>query len=343
LDAGVKGPNRIRFRFKPYRRAFAVPVRTSRGVWAVREGIVIRLEREDGAAALGEIAPIESFGTETFAGALAWCAAMGEQPEPERLASVPGGMPCCAAAVAAARAGLERTGGDSDGVRPAGRAVCALLPAGEDAGEALTRAADAGFRCFKIKIGAADFEAERDAIDRLVERMPPAARLRLDANGGLLPRQAARWVRAAEPWPVEYIEQPFPAAAAADTLALARDSAVPLALDEAVRSAGDVRRWCDLGWTGLFVIKPGLAGDPRALLGEAASAPERFVFSSALETAVGMAAGLRLAFAAGGTRALGYGVAAFFGGDGLGGGLARAWISPSDLADVDAEAVWNRL
>jgi hypothetical protein len=93
----------------------------------------------------------------------------------------------------------------------------------------------------------------------------------------------------------------------------------------------------------VFVIKPALAGDPRDLVREAVIEPGRFVFSSALETDIGLVAGLRLVFAAGVTRALGYGVGAFFAADDLGGGLVRPSISTSDIAALDPKETWNRL
>jgi O-succinylbenzoate synthase len=330
----------LRFSFKAYRRPFRVPVRTSRGAWAVREGILLRLETDDGRSGFGEIAPIDGFGTETFLGALAWCASVDSQPAVERLVDVPCGMPCCTAAVHAALAGLE---GGAPGEEGDAIPVAALLPTGPGAVEALERAASAGFSTFKVKIGAASLEAERNMVARLVDALPDGGRLRLDANGGLDLRSADRWLDLAADWPVEFIEQPLPVGSDADLVRLAADHATPVALDESVRDADDIRRWRDRGWTGVFVIKPALAGDPRDLVREAVIEPGRFVFSSALETDIGLVAGLRLVFAAGVTRALGYGVGAFFAADDLGGGLVRPSISTSDIAALDPKETWNRL
>lgn len=347
LPASVTGSS-LRFAFKAYRRPFRVPVRTSRGVWEAREGIVLRLDREDGASGLGEIAPLESFGTETFAGALAWCATVSSRPELQRLREIPRHLPCCAAAVGAA---LRMLAVDSAPTAPAVQPkaaprtlpVAQLLPTGAAAVDALARGADAGFTTFKLKIGAADFAVERVLVERLAAQLPKAARLRLDANGGLDARLAARWLAAAEAWPVEFIEQPLAAPATHDLLALAHDHPVPVALDESVRGADDIKRWRDLGWPGMFVIKPALAGPADELLREIAVAPDAFVFSSALETAVGTRAGLQLALASGTSRALGYGVGAFFNDDDLGGALSRPVFAASDLDAMQPEDVWNRL
>lgn len=344
LLAGVDSPL-LRFAFKPYRRPFRVPVRTSRGLWTVREGILVRLDRADGRSGFGEIAPLESFGTESFAGALAWCAGIASQPDAAGLresAAGSRGTPCCAAAITAALEALEETP-PSAGAAERSLPVACLLPTGAVALDAAARAADRGFATLKLKIGAADFAAESKLVNRLAERMPPGAKLRLDANGGLDCRTAARWLAAAQDWPVEFVEQPLPPEAGHDLLALANDHATPLALDESARTADDVKRWRDRGWRGVFVIKPALAGVPDALLGEIAIEPEAFVFSSALETDVGLAAGLRLAFAAGITRALGFGVGGFFPDDGLGGGVDRPRLSAADALALRPEDAWNRL
>ena len=59
-----------RFQYLPYRRVFRRSLVTAHGEWSHREGIVVRLEREDGAFGFGEIAPVPWFGTETLEVAL---------------------------------------------------------------------------------------------------------------------------------------------------------------------------------------------------------------------------------------------------------------------------------
>jgi O-succinylbenzoate synthase len=330
-------PPRLRFAFQAYRRALRVPVRTSHGVWAVRDGVLVRLEDGEGRVTWSEIAPLERFGTETMAGAIAWCASVGATPTEDELRQVPRGLPCCAAAIGGALLSAETTS------KPKSLDVACLLPTGAEALVALDRARLAGFKTFKLKIGVADFATEEVHVARLIDCLPAGARLRLDANGGLDLRDTGRWLDAAAEWPVEFVEQPLSVGADQDLVRLAADHATVLALDESVRDADDIKRWRDRGWTGVFVIKPGLAGPIDELLTEVRIDPAPFVFSSALETAIGTRTGVRLAFAAGVTRALGFGVAGYFRDDGLGGGVASATISPRDLADWDLEAVWNRL
>ncbi|BET69153.1 o-succinylbenzoate synthase [Opitutales bacterium ASA1] len=341
----------LQFSYKVYRRPFRVPVRTSQGLWEARDGILVRMEDERGRTGYGEIAPIERFGTETVAGALAWCASLGARTTVGRVSAVPVGLPCTAWAMACAGAILEASEGeevqaprdDAATAKVKQLPVAALLPGGKAGLALLERFAGEGFRTFKLKIGAGDFANEVQHVARVVDLLPAGARLRLDANGGLDARTAIRWLDALQGWPIEFVEQPLPVDARRETIALAHDHGVPLAIDEAVRNADDVKRWRDEGWPGVFVIKPALAGEPREWSAEVAVDPGQFVFSSALETDIGTRCGIAQAFAAGVERALGYGVAAFFEDDGLGGGWGRPVVERVD-SGVDAfERTWKRL
>lgn len=324
------------FSFKVYRRPFRMPVRTSRGLWAAREGILIRIEYDDGAVTFGEIAPIDWFGTEAFIAALAWCQGIPSRCTADQLREIPARYVCCRSAVDGALRSLDA--GSSVSLD-----VAFLLPGGGEAIDALERAADRGFRIFKLKIGATATGNEQDGIRRLIERLPEGGQLRLDANGGLDLRAAANWIRLAEDWPVEFIEQPLPVDAAEEMSALAQDTPVTLALDESVLTADDVKRWRDREWPGVFVIKPALAGSTSELLTEIAIDPAVFVISSALETDAGASTALRFAFDSGIKRALGYGVGLFFPNDGLGGSVERPSLTRNEVAAINAEDVWNQL
>jgi len=174
-----------------------------------------------------------------------------------------------------------------------------------------------------------------------------AAKLRLDANGAWDRRRAERWLERCVERPVEFIEQPIAADAkgAEDLLlGLAGDFPTPLALDESVVSGADVTRWLDLGWPGVFVLKPSLLGDAAAVVARLEKAKASVVFSSALETAIGAKAALRLAFAFGsGSRALGCGVLPLFQDQRFDGPYLTPFIRPQDVATIDEEAVWNAL
>ena len=54
-------PEPCRIEFRRYRLPFRAPLRTAHGSWAVREGVLVRVERPDGSTGFGEAAPIPGF------------------------------------------------------------------------------------------------------------------------------------------------------------------------------------------------------------------------------------------------------------------------------------------
>jgi len=155
--------------------------------------------------------------------------------------------------------------------------------------------------------------------------------------------------------PIEFIEQPCFAAAKEgissqrkndDVLrGLAEDYPTTLALDESLVGARDIERWLSEGWRGVFVVKPSLFGDPVPVLARLAAAKADVVFSSALETAVGAKAALRMAFAwkVEKPRALGFGVYPLFKDAVFDGPFAAPFLGEADVERLNAEAVWNAL
>jgi len=255
-----------------------------------------------------------------------------------------------AACLGGHRPPLQNTVGaqrDSTGAEGLSLPVAALLPAGREALAAVAAKAELGFRVFKWKVGAGDNDEELGLLDDLLARLPGGARLRLDANGAWDRRRAERWLERCAGRPIEFVEQPVaPTARGADDLllGLAGDFPTPLALDESLVHDGDVERWLVAGWPGLFVVKPALLADPAAVCAQLAQARARVVFSSALETAVGAQAALRLVFAwSGERRALGFGVYPLFADARFDGLPAAPFVSVEDVAHLNPEAVWNAL
>ena len=84
-----------KFEFRPYKRRFKRPLKTSRGIWDVREGIILRLTAERDKFGLGEIAPLSWFGSETLLAALDFCRQLPAQIAEETIFSIPDELPAC--------------------------------------------------------------------------------------------------------------------------------------------------------------------------------------------------------------------------------------------------------
>ena len=122
----------------------------------------------------------------------------------------------------------------------------------------------------------------------------PGGRVRVDANGGWTLEQARRALDALGAYGLEYAEQPC---AALEDLAALRGRGVLVAADESVRKAEDPLRVARLGAADLLVLKVAPLGGVAPALAVAQECGLPVVVSSALDTSVGIAAGVALAAA----------------------------------------------
>ena len=120
-------------------------------------------------------------------------------------------------------------------------------------------------------------------------------RVRVDANGGWNVEHAARMLRALGRFGLEYAEQPC--ATLAELAELRRLVDVPLAADESIRRAEDPMAVRAAGAADIVVLKAQPLGGVRAALRIAAACGLPVVVSSAVESSVGLAAGVALAAA----------------------------------------------
>jgi O-succinylbenzoate synthase len=243
----------------PTLRAFAIPMPTRFRGTTLREGALLR-----GPAGWGEFSPFPDYGPRECARWLACAleAAVYGWPDPVR-ASVP---------------------------------VNVTVPAVEpDRAHAIVTGS--GCRTAKVKVAepgqppAADIarvEAVRDAIG-------PDGSVRVDANGGWSVDEAAGMLRSLARFGLEYAEQPC---ATLDELAELRKRVdVPLAADESIRRAEDPMKVRAAGAADIVVLKAQPLGGVRAALEIAAACGLPVVVSSAVESSVGLAAGVALAAA----------------------------------------------
>jgi len=295
------------FQFRPYQRRFQTPLQTSRSLWEIREGIILRLRAENGDIGWGEIAPLPSFGSETLQQALDFCQQLGPEVSLEAIASIPDTLPACQFAFESAAHPLLAP---PPRKRETVLSYSWLLPTGSAALQAWQRPWEQGLRTFKWKIGAASLPVEITLCEQLLQALPGEAKLRLDANGGLSHQDAQTWLQTCDRLgKIEFLEQPLPPDRFETMLSLNENFAVPLALDESVANIRQLQDCYERGWQGIFVIKAAIAGFPSHLRQFCQQHQIDAVFSSVFETEIGRKAALQLAAELSSpNRAVGFGV-----------------------------------
>jgi len=140
----------------------------------------------------------------------------------------------------------------------------------------------------------ADDEARLEAVR---DALGPGGRVRVDANGAWSVEDAVAAIGRLDgaAGGLEYVEQPC--ASVEELAAVRRAVDVPIAADESIRRAEDPYRVRDLEAADVAVLKVQPLGGVRACLRIAEDIGLPVVVSSALETSVGIAAGLALAAA----------------------------------------------
>ncbi len=166
-------------------------------------------------------------------------------------------------------------------------------------GPGLAHAIVAGSGCRTAKVKVAEpGQPESDDIARVEavrDAIGPGGRVRVDANGGWGVDKAQRMLTALAAFDLEYAEQPC---ATLDEMAdLRRRVDVPLAADESIRRAEDPLKVRAAGAADIVVLKAQPLGGVRTALAIAADCGLPVVVSSAVDTSVGLAAGVALAAA----------------------------------------------
>jgi o-succinylbenzoate synthase len=297
----------------PLRRPFA----TAGGVVSARELAVIRLEDDEGTPGFGEAAPLEPY--DGVSVDQVWEALRGGPPARDAPPQARTAWELAELDLQARRRGrpLGETGADAIPVN-------LTLPAGPSAevAEAAAEGLRAGYSCFKLKVGLPD---DRDRVAAVREAIGPWPALRLDANGAWDPEEAPARVRRLEPYDLQLVEQPC---VRLEDLARVRSLVeVPIAADEPIRGADDVREAARLGACDAVNVKLAGAGGylpaREALRAARADGLEAWL-SSSLDGPWGIAAALQLAASEGISLACGLATLELFDAR-----IARALPSPS--------------
>jgi o-succinylbenzoate synthase len=168
-----------------------------------------------------------------------------------------------------------------------------------DGARAYNLVAQSGCQTAKVKVAETgqDLATDVERVAAVRDALGPEGRIRVDANGAWDVETAVLSIGRLEiaAGGLEYVEQPC--RTLAELREVRRRVRVPLAADESVRTAADPQRIAGLDAADLVVIKVQPLGGARRALEVIDAAGLPAVVSSALETSVGLAAGVALAAA----------------------------------------------
>ena len=303
-------------RWRPWRIPMRDSLSTGAGDLTEREGLVVRIETANGAAGLGECAPLltEGISVADLATRMAEVggALVGRTPD-EAWGSLPG-EPVAGADVAvetaladllASACGAPLAGwlADQAGLAPPSPApvpVNALMAAAlpDDLAREARAAAACGFRTVKVKVGL-DVAADTERLRAVRAALGADSELRVDANGAWTEREAVAALAAHAVHGVALCEQPVaPGPDAPERLARVRAAVpTPVAADESCGSLADLRLLLDAEAVDAIVIKPlrtGLA-EALAMIREAAARGVPCIVTTTFDTGIGTALALHLA------------------------------------------------
>lgn len=121
-----------------------------------------------------------------------------------------------------------------------------------------------GFSCIKLKIGAIDFDAERDLLKTIRQEFDAGTiELRVDANGAFSPADALRKLEALSKLNIHSIEQPIKAGQWQEMAQLCANTPLPIALDEELIGINDLsqkRLLLETIRPQYIILKPSLHG-----------------------------------------------------------------------------------
>lgn len=305
-----------RVNWLPFSLPYAATFATAHGSARAREGVLLRLTTTEGLIGLGEASPVPGFGGGTladiidviagFAARLVGSNLMAADVLLAELDSALPGVSAAACALDTALYDLRAQAADVPVAALLGAYVRSVpvnatigAPMAEAAAEAARRAAEAGFSCVKLKVGMADtVAAELLRIAAVRAALGLGVGLRLDANGSWDTQTAIAIIRAAEPYQLELVEQPVPAADLSGMARVRAAVATPIAADEAVAGPEQARHVIAANAADVLVVKPMLTGGlrrAREVVAMAQATNLRALVTSTIDSGVGVAAALHLA------------------------------------------------
>lgn len=317
-------------KYIPYDIKLKKPFLTSGGLISNRKGFFICIILNENETAFGEAAPLPEFGSESYSEAEnalqslfglsannpAFFDSGDFQSKLDRISNLPALRHGLEQAWLNFRALNEKTSLDKllnvklkDKINVNG--LIGLVPPGETLLKARALFNE-GFTTLKLKAGRDDFSLDRKSVEILREHFGDRIDIRIDVNGKWKLPEAISHIKELEEFSPEYIEQPV--AGKEDFFNLMKETELPLAADEIIRSTGDALEVMTKATGAVLILKPMMLGgftSTLKIIRDAERSGIKTVISSSFETSVGRSAAVFLAAASNSSTAHGLGTKGF--------------------------------
>ena len=170
---------------------------------------------------------------------------------------------------------------------------CTVPAVGPEQAASIVRSSGCSTAKVKVAERGQGLAADIERVEAVRDAIGPQGKVRVDANGGWTVDEAIAAIAELDRHGLEYVEQPC--ASVEDLAAVRRKVDVPIAADESIRRAEDPFRVAELDAADIAVLKVAPLGGVHACLRIAEQIGLPVVVSSAVETSIGLAAGLALA------------------------------------------------
>ena len=259
----------------PYSFPFSAPCIISRKTYSGRTGLFVEI-RSDGISALGEISPLEEFGSEDLVVATTHSGLIRDEllrvgciNTLDEIHEILGRFSLSPATVSGFEQALLsllcKCSGTSIhelfGVKKKNtlqvNGVIGLLPQKEIETQ-IESLIYRGYSTVKLKIGREQIDEDIHHVKDFLGKYGDKIIFRLDANGFYSVKSAQYLLKALAGLQIEYIEQPVQNLA--DFIELREISDIPIAVDESLRNHSDAEYIIKHNLAQVFIIKPGIAG-----------------------------------------------------------------------------------
>ncbi|MFC2102905.1 o-succinylbenzoate synthase, partial [Bacteroidota bacterium] len=263
--------NKFSLTYTPYTLQLKNPFITSKKTIKNRKGFIIELEDSEGNTGTGDVCPFPEFGSESLSNAENSLKGLNLNVKIDRSKVEESIYECLKDYndLPALRHGIEQAlinllcRKENTSVNKFLRlklkkkikvnAAIGFMDA-EKSAEIAKNLLKNGFRTLKIKVGRKNFQYDYSVIKAIRHKVGSEIKLRIDANGIWNLKDAIANLKTLDDFDIEYAEQPVNTVD--DYMELKRNSDVPLAPDESIRSVKDAKQFIDSGTLSYIVLKP---------------------------------------------------------------------------------------